>query len=90
MALSEVQLQDIERFLLADPAGGNVMAFRTEFPGVTLTRCDALDMRGETPFRSYAQFDLYLIDARDHCVQLTADPAAATGVVIAKRQGALA
>lgn len=85
MALNEVQLQGIEKFLLADPASGNVMAFRAEFPGVTLTRCDALDMRGETPFRSYPQFDIYLIDARDHCVQLTADPAAATGIVMAKR-----
>jgi hypothetical protein len=87
MALSEGQLQSIEKFLLADPAGGNVAAFRTEFPGVTLTRCDAGDMQGETPFRSYAPFDLYLIDARDHCVHLTADPAAATGIVLAKRRG---
>lgn len=87
MALSEGQLQNIEKFLLTDPAGGNVAAFRGEFPGVTMTRCDAGDMSGETPFRSYAQFDLYLIDARDHCVQLTADPAAATGVVVAKRRG---
>jgi hypothetical protein len=87
MALSEVQLQNIERFLLADPAEGNVAAFRSAFPGVTFTRCDALDMRGETPFRSYAQFDLYLIDARDHCVQLTADPVAATGIVLAQLRG---
>lgn len=87
MTLSEGQLEQIEKFLLADPAGGNVMAFRSEFPGVTLTCCDAVDMRGETPFRSYALFDLYLIDARDHCVQLTADPTAATGIVMAKRCG---
>jgi hypothetical protein len=85
MALNEVQLHNIEEFLLADPAGGNVAAFRTAFPGVTMTHCDATDMGDEPPFRSYAQFDLYLIDARDHCVQLTTDPAAATGVVMAKR-----
>jgi len=87
MALSERQLQDIEKFLLADPMGGSVAAFRAEFPGVTLTRCDAGDMQGEAPFRSYAPFDLYLIDARDHCVHLTVDPAAATGIVLAKRRG---
>jgi len=90
MALNEEQLHQIEKFLLADPAGGNAAAFRTEFPSVTLTCCDDSDMRGETPFRSHAQFDLYLIDARDHCVHLTADPAAATGVVLAKRRGARA
>ena len=87
MALSEIQLKNIEQFLLADPAGANVAAFRAAFPGVSLTRCDAGDMQDETPFRSHAQFDLYLIDARDHCVHMTADPAAATGVVLAKRRG---
>lgn len=87
MALSETQLEDIEKFLLADPAGGNVAAFRAAFPGVTLTRCAVGDMSGETPFRRYAPFDLYLIDARDHCVHLTADPAAATGIVMAQRRG---
>lgn len=87
MALSERQLQDIAQFLLSDPAGGSITAFRASFPGVTLTRCDAGDMQDEIPFRSYAPFDLYLIDARDHCVHLTADPAAATGIVLAKRRG---
>ena len=87
MALNEEQLQQIEKFLLTDPASGNVTAFRTQFPDVTLTRCDAGDMQGETPFRSHAQFDLYLIDARDHCVHLTADPATATGIVLANRSG---
>jgi hypothetical protein len=87
MSLSEVQLEKIEKFLRADPALANVALFRTAFPGVTLTRCDASDMRGEEPFSSFDQFDLYLIDARDHCVHMTADPAAATGIVLAKRHG---
>jgi len=72
MALNEEQLHQIEKFLLADPAGGNTAAFRTEFPGVSLTRCDDSDMRGETPFRSHAQFDLYLIDARRRAGSLRA------------------
>lgn len=87
MPLSAVQLENIEQFLLADPAAGDIAAFRSAFPGVTLTRCDAGDMHGEEPFRRFDRFDLYLIDARDHCVHLTADPAAATGIVLAKRRG---
>lgn len=87
MPLSAVQLENIEKFLLANPTGASGAVFRAEFPGVTLTRCDAGDMHGEEPFRRFDQFDLYLIDARDHCVHLTADPAAATGIVLAKRRG---
>jgi len=87
MALSEVQLEEIATFLSADPAVGDLARFRNTFPGVSLTRCDVGDMLGETPFRSFAQFDLYLIDARNHCVHLTADRAAATGIVLAKRRG---
>lgn len=87
MALGSEQLRQIEQFLMSDAASRNAEAFRREFPGVTLTRCDALDMQEETPFRSYPEFDLYLIDARDHCVQLTTDPAAATGIVLAQRRG---
>ena len=87
MPMNEVQLESIEKFLLANPTGA-VTAFRVEFPGVTLTHCDASDMGGEEPFRSLDQFDLYLLDARDHCVRITNDPEAATGIVLAKRQGA--
>lgn len=85
MALSDAQLERIGAFLLADAMPANLPAFRAEFPGVTLTRCDARDMGGETPFRSSPRFDLYLLDAREHCVHITSDPACATGVVLARR-----
>jgi hypothetical protein len=49
-----------------------------------LTRCDASDV-AETPFRAYPGFDVHLLDAADHCVQITTDPARATGIVLAKR-----
>jgi hypothetical protein len=39
----------------------------------------------EAPFRSYAQFDVHLLNSADHCAQLTVDPACATGVVLAMR-----
>lgn len=39
----------------------------------------------ESPFRSLTDYNLYLLDGREHCVQLTNDPANATGVVVAYR-----
>ena len=89
MALSDAQLERIEQFLLAEVARFSVAAFRAEFPGVALTRCDAGDVQGEAPFRSHREFDLYLLDTSEHCVRLTIDPAAATGVVLAQRSGVL-
>ncbi|WFU14724.1 DUF6129 family protein [Bradyrhizobium sp. CB3481] len=57
---------------------------RRRFPQLACTCCDASDMT-EPPFRSYPLFDLYLIDGSAHCVQITADPARATGIVLAER-----
>ncbi len=86
MALSEEVLARIEAALRpqdADAAG--LAGFRSDFPGISLTRCDLSDLGVEEPFRDYPRFSLYLIDARDHCSHLTADPACATGVVIARK-----
>lgn len=54
------------------------------FPGLSFVRLSASDI-DEPPFRALADYNLYLLDAREHCVQLTSDPAAATGVVVATR-----
>jgi hypothetical protein len=73
--------------LLAAPPDSNPLAdFRSRFPGLSLTRCDASDMSGESAFREYPAFNLYLVDSRDHCWHLTRDPAAATGIVVAARR----
>ncbi|MBT9540049.1 hypothetical protein [Thiobacillus sp.] len=73
--------------LLANPAaGGNPLTdFRGAFPGLSLTRCDAFDMRDEQAFREYPAFNLYLVDGRDHCWHITQDINAATGIVVAAR-----
>jgi len=79
--------QDVDRIAelaaLAPSAREAVQSVRTAFPGVTVTRVDAMDMRGENPVRRLPGRDLFLVDARSHCWSVTADPAAATGVVIA-------
>lgn len=82
--LTASELSQLEQ-LLATSDGGPLLTqeFRNRFPGRSLTRCDASDMGSEEPFRRFAAVDLYLVDGRDHCWQITADPSAATGVVLA-------
>lgn len=86
MALSDADLACIETLLITADANAVLADFRRRFPGLTLTRCDVSDMGVEEPFREYPRFNLYLVDAADHCWRLTADPARATGIVVASRR----
>jgi len=54
------------------------------FPGLSFVRLSARDI-DEPPFRVLEHYNLYLLDAREHCVKLTNEPEAATGIVVAQR-----
>lgn len=85
MALDENELIELEEVITA--AGGHespLPELRRRFPHLALVRCDASDVT-EPPFRSFPQLDLHLIDRSDHCVQITADPTRAIGIVLAAR-----
>ncbi|PDT65018.1 hypothetical protein CO683_34760 [Bradyrhizobium ottawaense] len=85
MALTEEELIEIERLLAADGAEmGPFVELRRRFPQLAWVRCDASDV-ADQPFRQFPRFDLHLLDGSDHCVQITADPMRATGIVLAKR-----
>lgn len=87
MGLAADEWTLIDRILNDSAGDGQVLAdLRRQFPHLSWTRCDASDV-AEAPFRTYAGFDLHLLDGADHCVQLTEDPARATGLVIAQRRG---
>jgi hypothetical protein len=81
--ISPDDLARLDDLLAAPPAGNPLAEFRSNFPGLSLTRCDAGDMSSEPVFREYPQFKLYLVDGRDHCWHITNDPTAATGIVVA-------
>lgn len=86
MPLVENELNEIDRVLAApDATGAAFSELRRRFPHLALTRCDASDV-SEEPFRSYPAFDLHLLDASDHCAQVTPDPARATGLILARRR----
>ncbi|MGO9329220.1 MAG: hypothetical protein ACLQJ0_14015 [Steroidobacteraceae bacterium] len=84
--MSVLEVDQIESWLSSQESASELLAaFRSCFPGRSLTRCDASDICEESPFRRLANADLYLIDGRSHCWQITADPAIATGVLLAAR-----
>jgi hypothetical protein len=81
MAVSAEELAEIDR-LLSNEATVALSDLRSRFPHLSWTRCDASDVI-EPPFRSYRQCDVHLLDGKDHCVQVTAQPECATGIILA-------
>jgi hypothetical protein len=53
------------------------------FPGLSFVRLSARDI-DEPPFRALEHYNIYLLDAREHCVKITNNPDYATGVVVAE------
>ena len=89
MALGADELSEIDRVLCGPEAGSSAVAeLRRRFPHLSWTRCDASDVTDE-PFRVYSDFDMHLLDRTDHCVQITTDPARATGIVLAARSATI-
>ncbi len=85
MALGADELLQIDQVLSAPDVDARALAeLRRRLPHLSWTRCDASDVT-ETPFRAYSRFDVHLVDRTDHCVQITADPARASGIVLADR-----
>jgi len=88
MALVASELAEIEQILASSDVGSQAYSeLRRKYPHLAWIRCDASDVT-ETPFRSFREFDLHLLDSADHCAQITADPERATGIVLAKRGAA--
>lgn len=86
MCISTEIMTEIEESLAAFHKLTNnpLPMLKESFPGVFFVRMSASDIP-ESPFRSLPDYDLHLLDGRDHCVQLTNDPSHATGVVVAQR-----
>jgi len=58
-------------------------ALRAAWPELRFTCCSDDDICGPAPYLRAETFNLYLLDAREHCPALTADPSVANGVVLA-------
>ncbi len=87
MAISADALDQISSLLEGEgPAVERIASLRKAFPGLSLTRCDASDMDAETPVLETDGFEVYLIDTREHCVRITTQPEAATGLIVAEKR----
>lgn len=86
MQLSAEMIDEVEATLKQfDPLTSNPLPILKDcFPNLSFVRMSAADM-DETPFRSMPNYDLYLLDGREHCVQLTNEPSHATSIVIAQK-----
>lgn len=87
MALNETDLAAIDSVLAAcDPAAVGTVAgdLRERLPGFVILSCEAADVL-EDPWRSYPAIDLHFVDTRNHCTEMTRNPAAATGLLLAAR-----
>ncbi len=87
MAVKPDELLEIGALLSSPDAEVKALGLlRARFPHLSWTGCDAADVT-EAPFETHGAFDLHLLDAADHCVQITNQPERATGVVLARRAG---
>lgn len=86
MTISYEQFTNIARMLIGFPNGENpVPAVRASFPELAISRCDADDMRGESPFLRVGDFDVYLVDTSNLCWKIISEPTVATGLILAAR-----
>ena len=59
---------------------------RSRIPGLLVTRCDETDVGPDVTFRTYSKYQMFLVDGRGHCWNLTSDPGSATAVLLARRK----
>ncbi|MEK7395122.1 MAG: hypothetical protein AAB214_21400 [Fibrobacterota bacterium] len=85
MALGNREISIIEDLLEATE-GGQELAnrLRQDLQGVMVTTCDEQDIDNATPFRSHPSVRIHLVDGSNHCWNLTSDPSAATGLLLAR------
>lgn len=57
---------------------------RQEYAGIHFTYCMDDDIPNNKPVLEQDSFNLYLVDGREHCLCLTCDHEAATGIVVAE------
>jgi len=61
-----------------------VSTLRQEYQPLHFTYCMDDDLPNNTPVLESKDFNLYLIDGREHCLCLTNDYEVATGIVVAE------
>ena len=83
--IAEMQLKAVaKRIASAYLDDALITQLRAEFAPLHFTYCYDDDISDRTPVVETEQFNLYLIDGREHCLKMTNDYEAATGIVVAE------
>jgi hypothetical protein len=79
------QLQAIAETIQTLGVGDDtVSTLRQNYQPIHFTYCMDDDLPNHTPVLVQEDFNLYLIDGREHCLCLTSDLETATGIVVAE------
>lgn len=85
--ISAQQLQQVSAWLEQKGRRGDMEAqLRADFPDLHFTFCSDEDVMSDKLAAATAGYNLYLIDASNHCLCLTQDMATASGVVVAETE----
>ena len=83
--ISAERLQAVAAWLEQPPAGADFeAALRATFPDLHFTFCSDDDVMLDQPAAACGGYRLYFVDAGSHCLSLTTDAAAASGLVVAE------
>jgi hypothetical protein len=83
--IAEAQLHAVsDRIAAAYLDDALITQLRAEFAPLHFTYCYDDDISDRTPVIATEKFNLYLIDGREHCLKMTNDYEAATGIVVAE------
>ncbi len=83
--ISNEQLEAVGGWLAVQGSSATMeQDLRAAFPGMHFTFCSDDDVMSDHPVSSSAGFNMYLVDSSSHCLALTTDGEAATGLVVAE------
>ena len=73
-----------QRALQAGVSENMLTGLRAQFRGMHLSYCNDDDVINASPYLQSPGLNIYLVDGREHCMTLTQDLEAATGLLIAE------
>jgi len=83
--ISQQTLTRIASQIAAAGVDENIIStLRGDYAPIHFTYCDDDDIPNNDPVLEQDQFNLYLVNGQDHCMCLTNDFEAATGIVVAE------
>ncbi|MCK7578382.1 MAG: DUF6129 family protein [Chromatiales bacterium] len=83
--IESIQIERIAEIVRRAGLNDQTLAIlREHFSDLHFSRCLDDELGVAEPFLADEDFNLYLVDGRAHCLQLTRDPECATGLLLAE------